>query len=199
MQAGYHGGHNGPNSRPAQTDGPKQTTKFDALMMPGGLDGLGRRTARPANSPTEAAGRTQKARECDECAWAGADLMLGKFGSTHLTWLLDGCFVFGSVARFRFWPTLPPFHPPTPWRTVSRADPARTRCFALLPWPWPVEPCSAHPPLFARRLTRSRIFPFPTPQRRLSTTSTNLVHFQLRISRFALAWPSTPLPPSKPL
>lgn len=56
---------------------------------------------------------------------------------------MDASF-FGSVARFRFGPTLPPFHPPTPWRTVSRADPARPRCFALLLWPWSRVPLTLH-------------------------------------------------------
>jgi hypothetical protein len=113
-----------------------------------------------------------------------------QFGSPHLTWLLDGCFVFGSVARFSSG-SGPPFHPSTlphlgaQCRVLTGTDPLF--CAASL--------AVFRSPSTLRSPSHSHSH-LPLPNSPASTVDdlTNLVHFQPRISRFALAWPSTPLP-----
>lgn len=152
-------------------------------MLNGGLDGLGRRTGRHGRS------HRKGPRMRWVCLGRRADLMLGSLG--HSSDLAPGWMLrFGSVARFkvRFGPTLPPFHPPTPWRTVSLADrhgPAVLRCCSGR------VPLTLHSSLAAHSHSHLSL---PNSPASIVDDLTNLVHFQPRISRFALAWPSTPLP-----
>ena len=102
--------------------------------------------------------------------WVGlgrrADLMLGSLG--HSSDLAPGW-----MLRFGVWPgsrsgSVPPFHPSTlphlgaQCRWLTGTDPLF--CAAALA-------VFRSPSTLRSPLTRTRIFPFPTPQRRLSTTS----------------------------